>query len=212
MTVHVAPIILKDADVTPNRRAARLAFLPDTLTHNSTRIMAKHLFVSGHGGWKPDYGYTQVPRGLQVNFYTHFAKNLMTGMEYKILAGTYTEKDRSIGQYSQCPDMRVSGQPDDWTAKSEANLSTAFWGAEAAVIGVPEGEAAHLSELFSAMSGHMSDAGITETIEIHWLACSTLQLKKAGGSKFGVNAEDFGHHTDKPGRYRITAGNKQIWK
>jgi hypothetical protein len=136
----------------------------------------------------------------------------MTGMEYKILAGTYTEKDRSIGEYNQCPDMRVSGQPDEWTAKSEANLSTAFWGAAAAVIGVPEGESAHLSELFSEMSEHMRNEGFTETIEIHWLACSTLQLKQVGGRAFGLNAGDFGHHTDKPGRYRITAGNKHIWK
>jgi hypothetical protein len=174
--------------------------------------MAKHLFVSGHGGWKPDYGYTQVPRGMQVNFYTHFAKNLMTGMEYKILAGTYTEKDRSIGEYCQCPNMRVSGQPDDWTTKSEASLSTAFWGDKAAVLGVPQGDSAHLSDLFSEIGGHMRNEGVTETIEVHWLACSTLQLKQVGGAAFGLNADDFGHHTDKAGRYRITAGNKHIWK
>lgn len=172
--------------------------------------MAVHMFISGHGGWKPEYGYTQVPRGIKVHFYTHFAKNLMTGMETKILNGTYTTKDRTIEEYKQCPNMRASGQPDEWTERAENNLSKAVWGDMSAVIGLKQGEAATLAELFEEMGSLLQRSD--PDLEIHWLACSTVQLKQVGGRQFGLNAADFGHRAGKPGRYRIIAGNEEIWR
>lgn len=158
-----------------------------------------NLFLSGHGGWKPEYGYTNVPRGVSVVFYTHFAKNLITGMEYKILDGSYTTVDRVIGEFSPCPNMQISGQDDEWTKKSESKLNKAHWGNDAAVIGVPKGESGKLDEFFDALAGEMRQR---DTLTIHWLACSTLQLKQVGGRSHGLNAGDFQHEA-KPGRYRI---------
>ncbi len=159
----------------------------------------KHLFLSGHGGWKPDYGYTKVPRGVSVYFYTHFAKNLMTGMERQILAGTFTKNDRIITEFSQCPNMKISGQPDDWTTTAENALNKSHWGNDSTVVGVPEGEEANLSELFDAFSGDMRQG---DEVCIHWIACSTLQLKQVGGRAMGLNAGDFQHNPGN-GRYRI---------
>lgn len=159
-----------------------------------------NVFISGHGGWKPEYGYTRTPRGVSVVFYTHFAKNLMTGMEYQILAGKFTKADRVIGEFSNCPNMQISGQPQEWTTKSEAALNKGHWGEESAVMGAPPGEADYLSALFEMLAEDMSQG---DSLTIHWLACSALMLNKQGGSALGVNAEDFQHHNDKPGRYRI---------
>ena len=58
-----------------------------------------NIFISAHGALKPAFGYTKVPRGVTVVFYTHFAKNLITGMEYKVLEGSYLENDRSITEF-----------------------------------------------------------------------------------------------------------------
>ncbi len=161
-----------------------------------------NLFLSGHGGWKPSFGYTQTPRGVSVVFYTHFAKNLMTDMEDKILQGSYTQSERVIGEFSTCPNMEISGQPAAWTANSESKLNRAYWGNDAQVFGVPDGEEANLDELFTDLTKKMSQG---DTLTLHWLACSTLELNPQGGKAFGVNAEDFQHHARKPGRgrYRI---------
>ena len=78
------------------------------------------------------------------------------------------------------------------------------------VLGVPEGESANLSDIFEMFE---EDMGQGDEVTIHWLACSTLQLKQVGGRDHGLNAGDFGHRSDKPGRYRIKkAGNKYAWK
>ena len=45
--------------------------------------MARKIFLSGHGGWEPSQGYTKLPKGCKIHFYTHFAKNMMTGMEHQ---------------------------------------------------------------------------------------------------------------------------------
>lgn len=164
-------------------------------------MINENIFLSGHGGWKPSYGYTQTPRGVSVVFYTHFAKNLMTGMEDKILQGTYTQSDRVIGEFSMCPNMQISGQPAAWTADSEAKLNKAYWGNDAHVFGAPEGKEAKLDEFFAGLTEMLSQG---DTLTVHWLACSTLQLKPKGGRAFGLNAADF-QHDKKPGRgrYRI---------
>ena len=160
----------------------------------------QHLFLSGHGGWKPGYGYTQVPRGITVRFYTDFAKNLMTGMEYNILDGSYTTVAREVGEFMQCPNMQISGQDDAWTARSEARLNQVYWGDESMVVGVPEGQSGKLNQFFERLKDTMSqgDEGV-----IHWLACSTLQLKQVGGRLHGLNADDFRHRPEQSGRYRI---------
>ena len=157
------------------------------------------LFLCGHGGWKPSFGYVQTPRGVSVVFYTHFAKDLMTSMSDQILEGSYTQTDRVIGEFSMCPNMQVSGQPDDWTTRDEAKLNKAHWGNDAQVLGVPKGERAKLDELFDGLTKRMSQG---DTLILHWIACSHLRLNPQGGEAFGVNAADY-QHQKKPGRFRI---------
>ncbi|MCC5974228.1 MAG: hypothetical protein JJT81_09260 [Rubellimicrobium sp.] len=123
----------------------------------------------------------------------------MTDMEYKILEGSYTTVDRVIGEFSACPNMRLSGQDDDWTKKSVSALNKAHWGDDAKVIGMPKGESGKLDELFGPLTGVMRQS---DTLTIHWLACSTLALNQVGGRSHGLNAADFQHRAAQ-GRFRI---------
>lgn len=167
--------------------------------------MANHIFLSGHGGWEPSQGYTQVPRGCKVHFYTHFAKNLITGMEYKILEGTYNNIERTIDEFMMCPNMLLSEQEESWTQASRAALARRN-DPDCVLLPAPS-EGFTLNQLFSAWA----DAGL-DSAEFHWLACQTLKLRQVGGRNFGLNAGDFAHENTNPGRYRIRkAGGQFEW-
>lgn len=159
--------------------------------------MTQHFFLSGHGGWVPSQGYAQVPKGCKVHFYTHFAKNLITGMEHKILSGSYNTIERTIEEFRVCPNMRLSPQPDDWTETAERKLATRN-DPDCHLIVCDPGEPVTLDELFE----EFSDQELGDGAEFHWLACQTLSLAQVGGRQHGLNAGDFRHEL-KPGRYRI---------
>ena len=168
----------------------------------------RQIFLSGHGGWTPSQGYTEVPKGCKINFYTHFAKNLITGMEYKILDGSYTEVERTIGEFNQCPNMVLSGQEASWTERSKAKLKNRNdidWG----LITPPEHGRYSLSQIFSYYGKKQ------ESVELHWMACQTLGLKQVGGRSLGVNAGDFAHDHTRPAQFRIkkigAGGTEYIW-
>ena len=154
-------------------------------------------FLSGHGGWTAAQGYVQVPKGCKVHFYTNFAKNLITGMEYMILEGTYTEIDRTIDEYHQCPNMKLSSQDKSWTDKSSAKLK-ARKDIDWALVTAPAGKSVTLNDVFEYYKQK------NQVAEFHWLACQTLGLQQVGGWKFGLNAGDFAHDASKPAQYRIT--------
>jgi hypothetical protein len=160
-------------------------------------LFMKQVFLSGHGGWTPKQGYTNVPKGCKINFYTNFAKNLITGMEYQILDGSYTNIDRTINEYMQCPNMLLSGQDKSWTDKSKERLKNRNdidW----ALITPPEKGRHMLSSIFAYFETK------SEAVEFHWLACQTLQLKQVGGRAHGLNAGDFAHDPSQPAQFRIT--------
>ena len=167
----------------------------------------RQIFLSGHGGWTPKQGYTSVPKGCKINFYTHFAKNLITGMEYQILEGKYTEIERTIDEFNQCPNMILSGQEASWTERSKNKLkhrNDIDWG----LITPPEHGRYALSQIFAYYEKKQ------EAVELHWMACQTLGLKSAGGSAVGVNAGDFAHDSSKPAQFRISkvgTGTQYIW-
>ncbi|HBY60253.1 MAG TPA: hypothetical protein DEH78_10545 [Solibacterales bacterium] len=167
--------------------------------------MAKHVFLSGHGGWKPGQGYTTVPRGCRIHFYTHFAKNLITGMEHKILDGSYNTIDHTVEEYKSCPNLRLSHQEDSWTQKSQAKLATR--GDPNCILLPSPPTGFSLAELFQEWNDSQLPG-----VEFHWLACQTLGLKQVGGRQFGLNAGDFSHASGSPGRYRIKdVGGKFTW-
>lgn len=164
-------------------------------------VMAKQVFLSGHGGWKPAQGFTQVPRGCRVHFYTDFAKNLITGMEYRILNGSWTTISRTVQEFMSCPDMLLSPQDATWTARSRRELAARNDPNCFLLVAPPGGR--RLSEIFRNVK-----AGVG--YDFHWMACQTLGLTKVGGRAHGLNAGDFAHDPTKPGRYQITNASGAI--
>lgn len=177
----------------------------------------KQIFLSGHGGWKPADGYVQVPKNCRVHFYTYFAKNLMTDMEYQILRGEYTAIDRTIEEHSKCPNMRLYPQEQGWTVRAKDELKKRH-DDNCLVFSMPEElpdrstpykKGVRLRWVFDFFERWLVHEG---GAEFHWMACQTLQLKQVGGRAHGLNAEDFAHHLNTPGRYRIhIAGNVISW-
>ena len=162
-----------------------------------------NVFLSGHGGWSPSLGYTKVPPNCTVIFYTHFAKLLMTDMEGQILRGDYTQVERAHKQFNMVPNMKLYGQPDAWTRSAEDNLNEAFWGADAKVVALDdEDDEMTLSEMFAELN---EGPKLPEEVTFHWLCCSHVGLKAAGGADIGFNASDFNHNRNYQGisgRYR----------
>lgn len=166
----------------------------------------KQVFLSGHGGWTPDKGYTAVPAGCKINFYTDFAKLLMTDMEYQILDGTYSDVERTIEEFKQCPNMTLYAQATSWTEESKKRLQSRNdidW----ALVTLGGNKRIQLSSVFKYFANKQENA------EFHWLACQDLGLKAVGGQDHGVNACDFKHHDDAPARFRVTqfGTNGQVW-
>lgn len=162
-----------------------------------------HIFLSGHGGWTPSSGFTKMPARCSLHFYTHFAKLLMTDMETKILAGSWRTVERSHGPYMTAPNMTLYGQPAAWTQRAEKALDHGVWGADATILALPdEDDEATLSELFEEM---IKAGPLEEDVHFHWLCCSHVDLKPAGGADVGFNASDFVHNSGYQGlsgRYR----------
>lgn len=162
-----------------------------------------HIFLSGHGGWTPSNGFIKVPARCSVHFYTHFAKLLLTDMEEKILRGQWKQTERSHGPYTNVPNMTLYGQPADWTKRAEKRLNRSVWGQNAHVLAAPdEDDQATLEELFDSL---LEVGPLPEEVHFHWLCCSHVSLKPAGGADIGFNASDFVHnpkHQGLSGRYR----------
>lgn len=74
--------------------------------------MALKLFMCGHGAWAPDDGFTEVPKGCSVTFYTYNAKTMLQGAVNEIVSGRYTgDYHQKVEEYKQVQNMTL--YPDD---------------------------------------------------------------------------------------------------
>jgi hypothetical protein len=72
--------------------------------------MAFTIFMCGHGSYKPNSGYFDLPKGCSLEFVVNHAKLLPTGDMFKICGGTYAAaSDRTVGEFGSVPNM-------SWTA------------------------------------------------------------------------------------------------
>ncbi|PCJ46496.1 MAG: hypothetical protein COA99_02765 [Moraxellaceae bacterium] len=164
-----------------------------------------NVFFSGHGIWKPSYGYVQVPRGVTIHFYTLFAKMFRDGMAEKILKGEPTEIERTHEEFCQVPNMRLTPLGSFGTQRDARWLNKDYWGQNSMVMGLREGEEMFLKEFFLDCKREMLQG---DHLVIRWLSCSQLVgFHVAGGKGYGVNATDFSHDPERPSRYRTRMCN-----
>jgi hypothetical protein len=165
--------------------------------------LATKIFLHGHGTWKPDMGYTQVPKGCSIVFYTHFAKLLNATMVRQILGGTYVQNaeelegriDRRIGQYKTAPNLRISSL----TAGQLQNAHRWFSGTGAILHTLPAAPPVVRRNLDALMDECIQAYG--EDLEFHWLCCQALGLTRVGGRALGVNASDRTAQVGREGYY-----------
>lgn len=146
------------------------------------------IFLHGHGGWKPDNGYTTVPRNSSLSFYTHFAKLLNQTMVVQILQNSYAgELERTVGEFQTVPNLRLSSLSvglHNWATGTFVNGGGRnLW----MLPPDPPHRARMLSDL---MAGFRENVDSKTTIDFRWLCCQALGLKQAGGRAEGVNASD----------------------
>lgn len=156
------------------------------------------VFLHGHGSWKPEFGYTQVPRNCSVTFYTHFAKLLNQTMVRLILNGTFAGQfERTIGAFHAVPNLRMSSLTQgqyDWADATFVPGGRVLYRLPPA----PPTQRFFLSQMMQAFT----DAwGRDAQIDYHWLCCQALGLDKVGGGEVGLNASDRTAQTGHEGEY-----------
>lgn len=137
-------------------------------------------YLAGHGQWNLRDGYTEVPAGCTITFYTEFSKNLFTADMKAIIGGTFAGTPKLVvWEYRSCPNYVLSG--DSVSLAACQQLLTGRNDPNLGLIMFATGER-KLSDLFAdykARSAH------TDFI---WCACRYTSLHDAGGKAVGVNA------------------------
>jgi putative adhesin Stv-like protein len=131
------------------------------------------VFICGHGGWGPKDGYTFVPKGSSIIFYTAGGHTMRSSDVGRLLKGTYAGKpDCSLGSFRSCPDMRLYPDDADCKAESEQNKPD---NAELYFTNVPGG--VKLSQIFGAKPNS----------EFVWACCRAYALSDSGkGDTYGM--------------------------
>lgn len=147
--------------------------------------MATLIYLHGHGSWAPSMGFTDVPKGCSLSFYTHFAKLLNQTMVAQILNNSFAGTlDRTIGEFKKAPNCRMSSltaDQKDWATQQAQGKGYRLLTLQAAPPVVRMDLAQLLDHCRSKYQGEL---------DIRWLCCQSLSLKQVGGRGLGLNASD----------------------
>ncbi|AFL74229.1 putative adhesin [Thiocystis violascens] len=156
--------------------------------------MSLTVFLAGHGEWDPENGFTQVPRGCSVAFYTHHAKTLLTNAAYQVVDGTYGgEPENVIGEYKQVPNMTQIG-----FVAAENAIRTDFTNHHIAnpnpvtrLLLLPPGMRVNLSQLFILLDDVVRTAIVQHGgIDFVWCCCRYVLMKGEIRGRDGFNATE----------------------
>ena len=76
--------------------------------------MAMTVFLCGHGEWKPDNGFTQLPKDCTFTFYTHNAKTMLQDAVLKIVAGADVgEPEMQVVPFKMVQNMTLHPESPD---------------------------------------------------------------------------------------------------
>jgi hypothetical protein len=132
------------------------------------------VFLAGHGSWATADGYTMVPRGCSIEFYTENAKNMFTTDMFDIVKGTYSGSSASkVSQFGSCPNYRLFPDIVNKT-KLQQDLQ-----AGARLYMTDDAAGKPLSDIFGQFP---------EGTDFVWACCRFNTLRDAGGKSVGVNA------------------------
>ncbi|MGO4880104.1 MAG: putative adhesin [Bryobacteraceae bacterium] len=71
-------------------------------------------YIIGHGGWSPGDGFSQVPAGCKIFFYTEFGKTLSGHESDDLIEGTFNRgASRTVDEFKMAPNMKYFPMSDD---------------------------------------------------------------------------------------------------
>lgn len=137
------------------------------------------VYLAGHGSWDvKSNGFTTVPRGICVSFYTEAMKNMFTADMFSILEGKYTGDIKQFYEPgSQIPNYTL--YPDPTNEPRCRQLIKARKDQNIGLLMVIPGQTSTMKKLMSIMAPGAN---------VIWCACRYTELKDVGGKSIGVNA------------------------
>ena len=126
--------------------------------------MPEIIYICGHGSWTIKDGYTKVPKGCSIIFYTQFNKTLGGDDAHKIVAGTYTGSiNRTIKEFKHCPNLKY--YPDTVPEIQQFNLEKQV-GTVLEYTNIGNGKS--LETFFQSLHNSRKQA------TVHWACCQYL--------------------------------------
>jgi hypothetical protein len=132
-------------------------------------------YIIGHGSWSPADGFTRVPDGCTISFYTEFGKTLAGDDADRIVAGTLDRKPSRVSDVNtQVPNMKYFPDSPENLKDFEDRKR-----AGSVLISTTDDDGKDLKGLFAA-------AQASRDIDYHWAACLAISFKR--------NSYDTGKH------------------
>jgi len=135
------------------------------------------VYLAGHGSWNiKEGGFTTVPKGVCITFYTDSNKNMFTGDMFSLISGKYTGEVRQFyREGSQVPNYTL--YPDTQNEPKCRQLIKDRHDKNFGLLMVVNGQTSNLKKLMSIMG---------QGTNIVWACCRGSELNRVGGRTIGV--------------------------
>jgi Putative adhesin Stv domain len=126
-----------------------------------------NVFVFGHGAWKPGDGFTVVPAGTSVKFYTESTKLMSVAFATQLMAGQVpgARPDLEAGAFRSVQNMRLYPAPEFHAAVQHA---IQLAGSAVKIKVVSNAGGVTLQTLLEQLKGD----------DVTWIACRALGMKR----------------------------------
>ena len=127
-----------------------------------------NIFVFGHGGWKPADGYTVIPAGTSVKFYTEANKLMSVAFATQLITGQApgAQPDLEAGPFRSVQNMRLYPAPEFHSAVQNAVHQAG--GAAGQIKIVDKAGGVTLEALLAQLKGN----------DVTWIACRALSMNR----------------------------------
>lgn len=148
------------------------------------------VYLAGHGSWDiKEGGFTTVPKGVCVSFYTDSNKNMFTTDMFSLISGTYSGEVRQLyREGSQVPNYTL--YPDTQNEPQCRQLIKDRHDRDFGLLMVIGGQTSNLKKLMSIMGPGTN---------VIWACCRGSELTRVGGRTVGVGGAQ-GTYGDRDGQ------------
>lgn len=130
------------------------------------------ILIVGHGSWKPGDGYTKVPAGCTITFYTEFGKTMHGNEADEIVAGRLDRAPaRVVDEFKMVPNMHYYPDSDE-NLKDFRKLRRRHRKGAGLVYTTRAG-GRDLAGLFAGIQRRNQ-----RNVDFHWVACQAVEFAR----------------------------------